>query len=215
MSATPGQLKAKVAELFRLPANAVDYPWRVLREAGLVSKGGRGPSAAKVTPRDAALLLIAVAGPLPASDVVSAVRRYADLPLQVWPGVKFDDGLTIPTAITEAPTFSDALAAMIASAADGSLDKARAEVIAAKTGPIRTDHFSIQVSLHGAYPQASFRVFSNGADARRLFSAIPTDMEILRDWKSDQEGDDSNLTTVHSFTERTIWTLGDLIGPGK
>lgn len=212
MSATPGQLKAKVAELFRLPANAVDYPWRVLREAGLVSKGGRGPSAAKVTPRDAALLLIAVAGPLPASDVVSAVRRYADLPLQVWPGVKPNDSLPLPEAITDATTFADALAGLIACAADGSLHQARADALAAQPGPHPVNIFHMEASLFGAYPQASFRVFGRNVSCERMFSALPTDMEVLRDWKSDQEGDDSDLRTVNRFGEKTIWGLGELIG---
>lgn len=213
MTATPGQLKAKVAELFRLPANAVDYPWRVLREAGLVSKGGRGPSAAKVTAKDAALLLIAVAGPLPASDVVTAVRRYADLPLQVWPDAKpVVDSLPIPAPVATATTFIEALTALIASAADGTMAKARADALAAQPGPYPVNHFLIEVSLYGAYPQASFRVLGLSVSAERMFSAIPTDMATLQDWKSDQVGDDSDLSTTNRFTGRVITALGELIG---
>lgn len=216
MTATPGQLKETVADLFRLPTKAVDYPWRALREAGLVSKGGRGPSAAKVTATDAALLLIAVAGPLPAADVVTAVRRYAELPLQVWPDAKpTDDTLAIPTPVATATKFVDALAALIASAADGSMAKVRADALEAQSGSFRINHFMIEVSLYGAYPQAAFRVLAHRASAERMFSALPTDIAVLRDWKSDQVGDDSDLATVNRFGGRTIWRLGELIGEAK
>jgi len=59
---TPGQLTKKVALTLGLEDASVANAWRVLREAGLVTKGGRGRSAATVTDRDAAILITALCG---------------------------------------------------------------------------------------------------------------------------------------------------------
>lgn len=212
MSATPGQLKAKVAELFKLPANAVDYPWRVLREAGFVTKGGRGASAAKVTPHDAAFLLIAVAGPLPAADVLTSALRYGGLPLRD----SSVEGPDLPEVIASADTFVDGLAALIAAAGDGTLEGYRAAMLRKPgTDPRVPGHFGIEVTLYGAYPQAGFRVYGSNGRAERHYSALPTDLDALQSWETTQPGDDSDLSTVNRFSGRTIRALGHLIGSAK
>lgn len=215
VTATPGQLKETVAELFKLPTKAVDYPWRAMREAGLVSKGGRGPSAAKVTATDTALLLIAVAGPLPAADVVTAVRRYAGLPIQTWPGEAVESPFA-PPAIADAPTFVDGLAGLIASAADGSLATYR-DHISRKPDldPRVPGFFELEVTLYGAFPQAGFRAYGGNGEFKRHFTDMPTDIDELRVWKTTQPGDDSDLSTLNRFGGRTIWRLGELIGEAK
>src|SRR5215208_6268076 len=78
--ATPGELITETARLLGLPENAILTPWRVLREAGAVSKGGRGKNAVHVTPADAANLLIAVCGDAPLKSVLENWREYAHLP---------------------------------------------------------------------------------------------------------------------------------------
>lgn len=212
MSATPGQLKAKVAELFRLPANAVDYPWRVLREAGFVTKGGRGASAAKVTPHDAAFLLIAVAGPLPAADVLTSALRYGGLPLRD----SSVEGPDLPEVIASADTFVDGLAGLIAAAGDGTLEEYRAAIVRKpESDPRVPGHFGIEVTLYGAYPQAGFRVYGSNGRAERHYSALPTDLDALQSWETTQPGDDSDLSTVNRFSGRTIRALGQLIGSAK
>ena len=59
--ATPGQLVQVMADILGIPKATVTQYDRVLAEKGLRSKGGRGTSAARVTSRDAANLLIALA----------------------------------------------------------------------------------------------------------------------------------------------------------
>lgn len=49
------------------------------REAGYITKGGRGRSAARMTARDASALLIAVNGAGPAKDAAAAVAAFSDL----------------------------------------------------------------------------------------------------------------------------------------
>ncbi len=138
--ASPGELIDTVAALFMLPRNAVAYPYRRLREAHAVSKGGRGRSAPKVTAHDAANLILAVIAELPLKDCIeawaafSATRALIGLstiegalgPAQsgTW---RFDapngSGLVIPplTALPSDHTLTDALAALITAGADGTL----------------------------------------------------------------------------------------------
>ena len=56
--ATAGQLVGVMARALNLPIATVSSYYRVLREAGLVTKGGRGRSAPQVSARDVARLLI-------------------------------------------------------------------------------------------------------------------------------------------------------------
>ena len=77
--ATPGQLTSNLAKLCAIPASAVEHPWRVLREAGIVTKGGRGKSAAHITATDAANLLIAVAASMPAASILDAWREFSSM----------------------------------------------------------------------------------------------------------------------------------------
>jgi hypothetical protein len=83
--ATPGQLVNAMATALGIPAATITQYDRQLAESGLRSKGGRGTSAAKVTARDAANLLIAVvASPISGPSVKVAVRTcetYGSLPV--------------------------------------------------------------------------------------------------------------------------------------
>lgn len=73
--ATPGQLVEAMAVSLGIPLATVIQYDRQLSESGFRSKRGRGASAAAVTPRDAANLLIAVAAsPLAGPTVKEAVR---------------------------------------------------------------------------------------------------------------------------------------------
>jgi hypothetical protein len=66
--ANPGELIVTMGDLLGWSTERVTYQYRLLREAGMVTKVGRGFSAAKVTAGDAAALLIAALGELPALD---------------------------------------------------------------------------------------------------------------------------------------------------
>jgi hypothetical protein len=83
--ASPGALVLMMAESLGISPATVTQFDRVLAEGGMRSKGGRGTSAAKVTARDAANLLIAILGsPMEGAAVKNAVqtcRSYASLPV--------------------------------------------------------------------------------------------------------------------------------------
>ena len=82
--ATPGQLVKAMADTLGISKATVTQYDRVLAEKGLRSRGGRGTSAARITSRDAANLLIALATSpilgLSAKDAVVNCEAYASLP---------------------------------------------------------------------------------------------------------------------------------------
>ena len=73
-------IRAAIERLFGLPEGALDYAYRVLRESGHLSTGGRGRAAAKLTPRDAASLLIAATCVWPTRRLAESWLEYANLP---------------------------------------------------------------------------------------------------------------------------------------
>jgi hypothetical protein len=108
---TPGQLVNAVAIALNVPAETIVQHDRNLVVAGLRTKGGRGHSAAKVTPLDAARLVTAVLGSVRVLDSVDTVL-YCEQAIGT-----DTDGLFRERAVL-APThnFVAALAAIIAGA---------------------------------------------------------------------------------------------------
>jgi hypothetical protein len=86
--ATPGQLVEAVAMTLGISTATVAQFDRQLSESGLRSKSGRGSSAAKVTPSDAANLLISIlAAPVAGSSIKNAARTcaiYGALPIETF-----------------------------------------------------------------------------------------------------------------------------------
>jgi hypothetical protein len=77
--ATPGALVKAMAEVLGLPEATVTQYDRQLSEDGLRSKSGRGSSAAKVTARDAASLLIAIVASPSIKAASQTCITYGDL----------------------------------------------------------------------------------------------------------------------------------------
>lgn len=76
--ATSGELIKTVADITGHPEARVVTYFRSLREAGLVTKGGRGPSAAKMSYRDAATLLTALMGSRFDNEPAAQIARDFD-----------------------------------------------------------------------------------------------------------------------------------------
>ena len=102
---------------------------RVLAENGLRSKGGRGTSAAKVTSRDAANLLIALAASpifgLSAKDAVRNCEAYGSLRKSeiAWTETFANFGLPTLANLPQKHNFVDALSALIDAAGRGEIFK--------------------------------------------------------------------------------------------
>jgi hypothetical protein len=169
---------------------------RNLVAAGLRSKGGRGLSAAQVTSRDAANLLIAICGSSPfgasVKETVTTYHRYA--PLKAFRGTRPGNFSRVksqfPTLglLPEGHSFRDALAALIDSIAAGELKWHRW-----KTG-------DVYVSLHDVGPTASIQVKGNNTLwlSYRRTANLP---DI-----------DADLRQVRSFSITTLRELAHVVG---
>ena len=97
---TPGQLVHAVAVALDVSEGTVVLHDRNLAAAGLRTKGGRGPSAAKVTPLDAARLFVATLTSVKVTDSVEM--------LQTFEALRFDPAYpTAEIAATRGRAFSD------------------------------------------------------------------------------------------------------------
>lgn len=112
--ATPGELIKIVAETCHLPEVTVATYYKFLREAGLTTKGGRGPSAAKMQPSDVANLFIALAASSQAKNGPSTVIRF-----RAYPRRQQYVQYNLPIA---GDTFGEFADNLFQSACDGSLD---------------------------------------------------------------------------------------------
>lgn len=109
--ATSTELTKRMASALGVPEPTVALQMRLIREAGMMTQGGRGRSAAHMTAGDAAALLIAVVGAISPKDSVEAVRSYGSIKVttsELPPGSfpEFD-------ALGEVHSFAEGIAAII------------------------------------------------------------------------------------------------------
>lgn len=122
--ASPAELMDAVSGATGVPMPTIVDIDRRLVKGKMRTKGGRGFNAAKMTPLDAARLLTAVLASPQANLSVDAVTRYAQTRVDK---TRSSDGLFGATKLHDLGSlpvrhgFVDALAALIASAATGSL----------------------------------------------------------------------------------------------
>jgi hypothetical protein len=126
--ASPGQLVTCIAEALKIPEPTVVQYDRLLAENGLRSKGGRGLSAAKVTPGDAANLLIAILGsPVAGASIKPAIETckvYGGLPVRLGAEgerIKVFKKIGFPTLskLPKSHTLRDGVVALIEAAGAG------------------------------------------------------------------------------------------------
>jgi hypothetical protein len=195
--ATPGKLVRAVANMLGAPEAIVIQHDRNLVAAGLRSKGGRGLSAAQVTSRDAANLLIAICGSSPfgasVKETVTTYRRYE--PLRAFsrsnkPGNFSRVKSQFPTLglLPDGHSFRDALAALIDSIAAGEFKWHRWE-----TG-------DVYVSLRDLGPTASINV--EGDKSILLFYRRTANLQDI----------DADLQQVRSFSIATLRELAHVVG---
>ena len=128
------ELKTEMERALNDPQLKAEIYARPLRKAGILTTGGRGPSAPHVTERDCANLLIAIMGDAPAIRGPETVGLYRPLSLRPRrPGrrghrstqpqrVRDLSGLPL-TRIREVHLFGDLMEMLIMWAADGSIER--------------------------------------------------------------------------------------------
>jgi hypothetical protein len=205
--ATPGMLVQVMAETLGIPAPTVILYDRVLAENGLRSKSGRGNSAARVTEKDAANLLIALmAAPVQGATVRDAAltcQTYGQLRLfgRASAGKEFAKyGLLSLKKLAGEAHFSQAVEALIREAADGGEFRYRGRVKSS-----RDNDRPFNIKVQGPTPWACFQV-NRPADeppGPELYFS-----EIARKPRSPSDPD---MWQARHVTYRTIRALGSLI----
>lgn len=215
--ASPGELVKVIALAVDMPEAAVTNIDRQLAIAGLRSKGGRGISAARVTPRDAASLLTAILAGGPSKEAATSVRRYQETRAHLgaaepapYDGLGFIELQTLPVA----HSFIDALAALIeasgphgARRSDGSLPS-MLEISALSPGTLG------EIRIAGCADGRVRNVRYLRPDPWIAAKGEPPDDRAITEWetqclKTRAKGD---LQQFRRISETTIRRVAELLG---
>jgi hypothetical protein len=119
--ATSGTMTKTIAQATRIPESKIALVVRELREAGLLTKGARGVNAARMTPLDAARVLIAVLVSDRPTDAPKAVRDFGHfLCFETTPNEGLIDSQEFTIDLPAGHSFEDSVAAIIQRLADDS-----------------------------------------------------------------------------------------------
>ena len=200
--ATPAQLMETISTATGVPlATVVDID-RKLVKAGLRTRAGRGFSAAQMTSVDAANLLTAILAGSRSNESALAVERYAQTRVdkersseRLFGAASLDDLAALPAR----HRFIDGLAAVIASAAAGSLYKLVAEIGGGSTPSIEI--FAFTRAMRG-------RIRIAGLPNRRTASVEYIAAKGTLGFPLGVAGD---LEQSRRITERTIFSIAELL----
>jgi hypothetical protein len=220
--ASPGELVRKFSQLLGIAEPTIVLHDRILVVAGLRSKSGRGNSAARMTARDAAHLLVAVLGSGHVKDSAETVQRYRETRFHKTFGGY--DG-SIVTALRNLPpdhSFVDAIEALVAAAADGSLERAMYDSIAEREGEkigyppiieitVQTPGELGDISIRGGDATGHGRYVRPGPlDHYQKSHLTPEEVDAWnRKFKHYHE--ESDLTQYRQVTAKTIVELGRIL----
>ena len=185
--ASPKELVQVVARETGVSEATVIVHDRNLALAGLRSVGGRGRAAARMTYRDAANLIIAVAASRNVKDSAKTVEAYAPLPA-IEPLIFDDDG----REVVRGETFGDALAALL-------------EAVPANRDLYRDPEVgSVDVCLYGPRPSATIEWKVAGRSNTLKY-------ENRRSFRSSGPIAVADLQFISKFTQITIGFVGEVI----
>lgn len=231
--ATPGELVSAVAKVLGLPQATVALHDRALAEQGYRRTGGRGRSSIKVSPEDAAHLLIAVvaapiAGPA-VKDTISNFKQYQNLVAHKDSQEPGDwSEINAMTDLSLGHSFGAALAALIRDFAAGKFE--RADYLwksASKNPELHPGFVNVDVQINSPRPYAEISVYSLRSDIvvgpkdshletlgtkliydkRSVRAGANLRDSIKKSGNKDLSGD---LTQIRKFTDETLRTLGEL-----
>lgn len=228
--ASPGQLVRKVSELLGISEATIVQHDRNLVVAGLRSKSGRGSSAARMTARDAAHLLVAVLGSHHVKDSVQSVRGYCETRLSGYMSAGYrDSSIAALTSLPPDHSFVDAVEALVAAAADGSLGRAIYDAIDEIQGEkigfppmikitVQSPHQVGDISLGGGevgIGGPGLHGYGRYAllDPWSRYNSLDIPFEELKAWrkKAEEYYVDTDLTQVRQITAKTILAVGELL----
>ena len=213
-----------LAELLALPEKSVAMYARHLREARLITTGGRGLGGAKMSPKDCSNLLIAIMGGNYAKDAAKTVRKYRRITPRADHTIWQLDRLDLPglKTLPARHHFGRAFDRLFSAAANGTLEPALMDA-GDKDDVARINvPASLAVGLKGPLPVAriAFQSCEWGEDITYAEALpwrdeyTPSHEEFMR-WNEELERkyvrgrDYGDLTQERWITTRTILALGD------
>jgi hypothetical protein len=214
-------LVRKFSKLLGIAEPTIVLHDRNLVVAGLRSKSGRGNSAARMTARDAAHLLVAVLGSSHVKDSAETVRRYKETSFHKSASGGYDDS-TIAALRNLPPdhSFVDAIEALIAAAADGSLELYVnvSEVEGEKIGyeamieiTVQTPGLLGDISIRGGDASGHGRYgLPNPYDQHQSLHPPTEEVDAWKQKVNDYYVE-SDLTQYRHVTAKTILELGQIL----
>lgn len=184
-----------MAKVLGVPETVTASHVRNLREAGLITKAGRGITAAQMTTRDAAHLLIATVASLNVKDSAATVAGFSQTKSRHGP----DKIMFARSAGGPNHSFVDALVVLLDLVVDGEFT--------------RTCELECDVHLIGPQPRAKIEWI----DRRTKFGSDAVYEVTPRPWirpvkRAGEREASSDLERQAAFTEITILQVGELIG---
>ena len=223
MVASPGELVRKLSELLGIAERTIVLHDRNLVVAGLRSKGGRGNSAARMAARDAAHLLVAVLGSSHVKDSAETVRRYKETRFHNGASGGYDDS-TIAALRNLPPdhSFVDAVEALIAAAADGSLETAMEVYVSEIEGEKIGYEAIIEITVQTPGLLGDISIRGGGASGHGRYGlpnpydqhqSLHPPTEEVDAWKQKVKDYyvESDLTQYRKVTTKTILELGKIL----
>ena len=210
-----------LTNVLAIPEKSVAMYARHLREARLISTGGRGPGGAEMSPKNCANLLLAILGAKHVKDAAKAVKQFRRMIPQDHPTAWTLEDLNLPalTKLPENHRFGRALDALIIAAMDSTLEAAL-QAVGRKYagGPIMVSgHLELIVRSPSSMAKIEFR--GHGWSEHVTYSKrMPwgyrtPSREELKDWAKEFEktGDHGDLMQDRRITARTILALGEFL----
>ena len=180
-----------VAKVLGLRPTTTASHIRNLREAGLLTKTGRGITGAHMSARDAASLLIAATCSQDVKDSVDTIQRYGILPVSG--GAIREEFFPALAALGEQHTLADVLAAL--------LDRVSILFLA------EDSQSTISITFQHPVPEVLLKIRTHGSqEIEREYKAPWPSKAKIRSRAS--LGD---LQVRYTFTEQTIFTVGNLL----
>jgi hypothetical protein len=204
-----------LAKVLPMPERTVAIYARLLRQARLLSTGGRGPGGANMTPEDCARLLLAIMAADQVKDAVGTVQTFWDLTMEAVHSRdtvvedEQDQWLPLPPAVGSllvVRNFGEMMSGLITAARDGALDAA--------LGGVALPFMKIEVERRFRTATVSVGGSSDGATPDKMVMiatfGMPRGPERKRmEQENFSSGGDAMVT--FAVSQRTINALGALI----
>jgi len=213
--ATPADLARAFADALIMPITSVAWHDRMLHEANLRTKAGRGRGSAQLTARDAAVLLTSIlASPQPKEAAQTIALFVATRPDRQRSSKKFfaQAGLSELARLPADHSFIDALEALFLSGMSGDLAAWLAKHRATKRGRTPPQPL-IDVATSTPGPVGDIRVAGilEGMTARVIYTIPERSMGAGRTATGAEQGHLSDLGRAFSITARTIIRVADVL----